>query len=37
MSAVTAAFLETGKNGYGAVTPPEARGAFNFSLLMNGR
>ena len=24
MSAMTAAFLETGKNGYGAATPPEA-------------
>jgi hypothetical protein len=24
MSAVTAAFLETGKNGFGAATPPEA-------------
>jgi hypothetical protein len=24
MSAVTAAFLETGQNGYGAATPPEA-------------
>jgi hypothetical protein len=27
MSAVTAAFLETGQNGYGAAMPPEAASA----------
>ena len=35
MSAVTAAFLETGQKGYGAATPPEAASGFIESLNRN--